>query len=234
MKARPILFSGPMVSAILRGQKTQTRRTVKPQPVELMEDGAHTKYAWRRGLYALRMYPSNSAMLAHCPYGTPGDLLWVRETWSVGKCADGLSPTCLHIGTWIKDNGGCWYAAGGEPAHPISPKGKVRSSLHMPRWASRLTLEVTRVRVERLQDISEADAIGEGMLTVSLPASGPSTERGKPSIGSNPRRRFEHVWSGINGTESWAKNPWVWAVTFDVHETNVECVMAAKRAGAAA
>ena len=183
---RPILFSAPMVRALLAGTKTQTRRIVKPQPT------LTGPLPWT----------------AHCPYGIHGDRLWVRETWAAGACADGLSPSELYAPTWLKDNGGLWYRAD-ETQHPglVSPRGRWRPSIHMPKWASRISLEIVSIRVEHLQDISEEDARAEGTQEPSVAAligGGDVTEQ----------RVFSRLWAKINGAESWESNPWVWALTF--------------------
>lgn len=175
MRERPILFSGPMVRALLDGRKTQTRRVVKPQPVDPF-DGAQ-----------LRTAVSAYALAGPCPYGEPGDRLWVRETWAkAGEQGDRVE-----------------YRA--DTADPKA--GKWRPSIFMPSWASRITLEVESVRVERLQDISEADARAEGVT----PA--PFTKAGRAAHLVHVEA-FESLWGSINGPDSWAANPWVWVVAF--------------------
>ena len=185
MKERPILFSAPMVRAILDGRKTQTRRIVKPQPP------AGCEYATSVGSYALCFADGTSASAAPIcvpptprskdhrlpsPYGAPGDRLWVRETF------------CLRNPEHHPERG-YWYAATDDVDNP-----RWTPSIHMPRRASRLTLEVTGVRVERLQAITEADAIAEGC----------------PG-----RAHFATLWDSINdGEASWVNNPWVWVVEF--------------------
>lgn len=133
-----------------------------------------------------------------CPYGQPGDRLWVREAW---QAIDG-NERALRIMTephpsrgWIE------YAATVPEGHEPPPRW--RPSIHMPRWASRITLEVTGVRVERLQDISEADATAEGVSAI------PDEMRR-----ATPRCDFQALWQSINGPDSWAANPWVWIVEF--------------------
>lgn len=185
MTERPILFSGPMVRAILAGRKTQTRRLVKPQP----EQGI-----WKCGRSCLALGnapPPPDGYERWCPYGLPGDRLWVRECWrelGSGQGADGKIPTYPVPVGYAADRG---YS------------GPWRPSIHMPRWASRLTLEVVGVRVERLHDISEADAQAEGCA--------PMLTHADPSA----REQFESLWDSINGKRAtWASNPWVWVVTF--------------------
>jgi hypothetical protein len=198
-KERPILFSAPMVRAILAGTKTQTRRVFKPERMTWAADGRYQTHSMRSG----RMVETGSGpfhpndWLHYCPYGAPGDRLWVRETWQ-------------HI-----DGGPIYDAAGGvmdshDPEtiyradHP-NRYGRWRPSIHMPRWASRIDLEVTGVRVERLQDISEVDAIAEGAPPVLVP----------PDGGSMPHAEgFRDLWESINGDRSWAENPFVWVIEF--------------------
>lgn len=229
MTERPILFSAPMVRALLAGTKSQTRRIVKPQfapdalPVEMPACdpiggwvvSGHSGIWWCEAA-------ANPDDTRRCPYGKPGDRLWVKETWAVGRCANGLKPAMLHGGTWLKDNGGLWYAAGGDPRHPISPKGKTRPSIFMPRWASRITLEVTGTRVQRLQDISEADAVGEGIRISSQARRSDSCygiyecqlPDGKTHFNDSAYDLYRKLWESINGPGSWAANPYVWVIAF--------------------
>lgn len=195
MADRPILFSAPMVRALLAGTKTQTRRVVKNADV----------------LHLLTLPDFTPADVAHpgnryCPYGVPGDRLWVKETWRMPSAFDGASPA--RAKTMVRSDmapnvfyaaDGAVRAAGAATGNP----GKTRVSIHMPRWASRLTLRITDVRVERLNDISEADALAEGM---TFPEG--------LKWGNNPVEAYARLWDHINGPGSWAANPWVWAVTF--------------------
>lgn len=147
-----------------------------------------------------------------------GDRLYVRENHalvpsSAYRMSEGVQQT---VNPADRDEAAI-YAAGWDRSKP-----RWRPSIHMPRWASRLTLLVTDVRVERLQDISEVDAIDEGALTVDLPTHGAPTERGRPPPGQPPSHRFRHLWNSINGSEAWAANPWVVAVTFSVHARNID------------
>lgn len=231
-KERPIIFSGPMVRAILDGRKTQTRRIMRPQPIEVGdeikfqwatfygESHVHTwdengdgGQNWNVGDYpqedrfaeALKRTPHKNP----CPYGAPGDRLWVRESWAAGACSEGLKPLELYPGFHLRDNGGLWYRAdNAAPPSPITDRGKWRQSIHMPRWASRITLEVTDVRVERLQDISNEDAVAEGARI-------PVGEYGGQATFSD-RKAFCNIWNSIKGPDAWDKNPWVWAISFKV------------------
>ena len=188
MKERPILFSGPMVRAILAGTKTQTRRVVKPQTAILTDATARS--------IGIQPPARENPPVIPCPYGAPGDLLWVRETHAIVpasayRCSreeDG-SPVPHRV----SPDGEEWavYRAGWSRSDPH----RWRPSIHMPRWASRLTLRVTDVRVERLQAISEADARAEGVASVA---------------------EYAALWDAINGAGSWAANPWVWAIGFEV------------------
>lgn len=229
-KERPLLFSGPMVRALLDGRKTQTRRIVKPQPhhgpVGQMVNLGDPDWAIDDGDLSGQW---------RCPYGVPGDRLWVKES--------GLHKRGPLFELFIHDASPDRYWAspdhGGEKLRPqargkrgagIGPaltrdqhKGvgfKARPSIHMPRWASRLTLEITDVRVQRLQDISDRgqpnDCIAEGVFADDFASSaGDWLERGFSSI---EKARFHDLWTSINGADSWAANPWVWAVSFRVLE----------------
>ena len=197
MTERPILFSAEMVRAIFGGNKTMTRRIVKPQPTWVQ---AHTAYIGRKiGIHEVL-----------CPYGRKGDRLWVRETWQ-----------CVHVyidpetgyGDDIKvakeipkEKDSYWrpiYAADQEYEENSWDRGfRWRPSIHMPRWASRLSLEVTDVRIERLQAINADDAIDEGIETETIGSCREAVEA------------FARLWESINGPGSWAENPWVWAVSF--------------------
>lgn len=199
MKERPILFSGPMVLAILEGRKLQTRRVVKPSRAidyEAASRGADAAWA--------------------CPYGQPGDRLWVRETWALEDCGEDGKRV-----VWQADMAAAWLMPGnvlGEIYYLPSDHnpGRWRPSIHMPRWASRLTLEVTDVRVQRLQEISEEDAQEEGITQAPLGS------WGVPDITAgwvHPVEAFRHLWEAINGERkgcAWEDNPWLWCISFKV------------------
>jgi hypothetical protein len=212
MKELPILFSGPMVRAILEGRKSQTRRVVKG----LTPGHEHTGrsltglgYPASMGKWWAEFLHSEpgSPIYVACPYGQPGDRLWVRETWCPAATSgydapsDGRDPSI-------------WYRAtdDGECEGPWSP------SIFMPRWASRIELEVTGVRVERVQEISPLDAIAEGIMEYEPGAFhwepwGPGTEYFR-----GPRDAFLTLWDSINAKRGhgWDVNPWVWVVEFRV------------------
>ena len=195
MRERPIIFSAPMVRAILDGRKTVTRRVVKPQPSsELLADFAEIR--------AMRGSNRTDAQMLSdclsCPYGAPGDHLWLREAW---QALDGNERARRILTEPDPSRGWIEYAATVPKGYEPPPRW--RPSIHMPRWASRITLEVTGVRVERLQDISEADAEAEGVRN-SLHLQG----------GRFARDNFAHLWWTINGDGSWEANPFVWCVSF--------------------
>ena len=175
---RPILFSAPMVRSLLAGTKTQTRRPLR--------DGTW----WTPQHGVIRMASAGLALTGFakvpCPYGKPGDRLWVRES---------------HM-----DLGACFlYRAdhGAETERAlVAPGQRWRPSIHMPRAASRVLLEVTEVRVEPLQAISRGDAMAEGCPFANMAA------------GPDPRDWYRDLWNEINGPGSWYANPWVWAVSF--------------------
>ncbi|WP_312663622.1 hypothetical protein [Pantoea sp. CTOTU49201] len=221
MRERGIIFNTEMVRAVLEGRKTQTRRIMKVQPesnqLGLLRITASTK---RSDIGKYHWAESNAtgnhvrSKLFACPYGAVGDRLWVRETWSEDFAN-------------YYPNDRVWYAADDDRRLDIevvdgvrgifSPESNVHvpfrwhPSILMPRWASRITLEITGVRVERLNSISEADAKAEG-IKASKPWSGLDGCVG--SGGTPAAERFESLWQSIYGVESWQANPWVWVVEF--------------------
>lgn len=219
MKDRPILFSGPMVRALLAGTKTQTRRIVKPQPAPDQQPRTvigSSGFVYVMDNAPLLPYPEVRRVRWDCPYGQPGDRLWVRESFMPIplEAAPGPSQTPWSIA----------YAEGGQ-TELLAPSSynptlynyeRWTPSIHMPRWASRATLEITGVRVERLQDISEADAQAEG--TTPIPDPCDHVRLACADIGcSGPqpyRTGFRALWRDINGPDSWDANPWVWVVEF--------------------
>ncbi len=215
MTERPILFSGPMVQAILAGTKTQTRRVVKPQPT-VAENGCPQWGTYDgRKMYMVPRRAAGGSRVAvadlldgHCPYGAPGDRLWVRETWATVKWFDDTNAAAC----WKNERPpALWFAADTGVYLTSEHRGRWRPSIHMPRWASRITLEVTGVRVERLQDISEADARAEGVLPLEIYT--PRERRGQ----SDYRGAFALLWDHINGKRpgcAWNDSPWVWVIEF--------------------
>ena len=205
MKERPILFSGSMVRAILEGRKLVTRRVVKPQPQMVTDQSIKP---WEGDASALHRLLEQSGK--RCPYGQPGERLWVREAWAIDMLAAHSTVDGYHSMYALQyradDAEREINVAPGEPDPYLalydSQRGDWRPSIHMPRWASRILLEVTAVRVERLQDINRGDAMAEGCPFPNMAA------------GPDPRQWFAELWQEINGAESWGANPWVWVVEF--------------------
>jgi len=208
MKERPILFKGEMVRAVLDGTKTQTRRVVKPQPLhkDVILRYPNSYGNAEAGLPMDVDYPdSDPGEMAgqdewKCPYGVPGDELWVRETFALCRCKS----TCEGI-----------YFRADESQNQGANIDKWRPSIFMPRWASRIQLVVQSVRVERVQEIDEADAKAEGTVSAIEPH-----EDGGGTL--SYRYGFRLLWDSINGKPrkdgtdiSWAANPWVWVVEFE-------------------
>jgi hypothetical protein len=224
MKKRPILFNDEMVRAILDGRKTQTRRVVKSidhDLLDMMSEDAETG-APDSELLELLYGPStddNAKSVAdqwmvrctECPeegvltlgqgFGRVGDRLWVREAWREFNATDECG--CSEAPCACPESGTALYRASHDDG-----ESKWRPSIHMPRWASRITLEITDVRVERLQDISEKDARAEG-----VPGEKEANAAGLDWF-DKPRRAFRFLWQSIIGPESWNENPWVWVIEF--------------------
>lgn len=217
-KERPILFSAPMVRAILDGRKTVTRRAVNPQPVLTEGSG----FSWKGHLFGCgsdNRETTRNFSRHCCPFGKPGDRLWVRETWycdhSEVMRGPYLKPDDLDVSE-ARDDGTLVYAADGlTPYEADQPVWK--PSIHMPRWASRILLEITAVRVERLQDISEEQARAEG-VRLMRDDSGTWVSREGPGKLVTPwptaKEAFSDLWNAINGTDAWDANPWLWVVEF--------------------
>lgn len=215
-KDYPVFFNDEMVRAILLGRKSQTRRVIKLSHERGMNNPVVRGRNGEISSVSCRLAP----ML--CPYGQPGDRLWVRETWALlgnedGCCVDWNDNLCKgdeklaariyrascerlpgDYGLWSIPDDADWKP------HTENQKfeGAWRPSIHMPRWASRLLLEITDVRVERLKCISDADALREGCSTASMKS------------GDNLADVFGRLWSSIYGEESWQANPWVWMIEF--------------------
>ncbi|MBW5868612.1 hypothetical protein H0I69_12470 [Yersinia enterocolitica] len=195
MNEKPILFNSEMVNAILSGRKTQTRRIMKVQP-QVTEQRLRELGAWQDGFNLSQQV--NAAFQAgfidvSCPLGKPGDQLWVRETWN--KHGGLLTYRADH--DWIE-----------EMRKATVCPAKWVPSIHMPRWASRINLLITGVRVERLNDISEQDARAEGVKAWRGPA--------EELVGG--KLAFFELWDSIYGQkegENWQANPWVWVINFE-------------------
>lgn len=197
MKERPILFSGAMVRALLAGTKTQTRRIVKRQP----PSGMAAELIQVEGEQAPRLAHGRLITRDSCPYGQPGDRLWVREAWRSGRLTDRFPPREMTPHQ-------VWYEADGQA--PDACNGKLRPGMFMPRWASRITLELTGVRVERLQSISHEDSWDEGIR----PGADGLYSCPNASFAETPVDAYRQLWEHLNGPKSWAENPWVWVVCF--------------------
>lgn len=211
MKERPILFSAPMVRAILNGTKTQTRRAVKGIdgvftlcPGEVVDQcivavGEKAHRPWPMGEHPDRPHDFHPL---RCPYGQAGDRLWVRETWTVPYLWRGGDKIALEDLRYRADNNLRL------PWHP---------AIHMPRLASRITLEITGVRVERLNEISELDAISEGIEkhpNEKLWRIVPNPRGPMGGYTPIPIHAYRMLWESINGSGSWDANQWVWVVDF--------------------
>ncbi len=211
IQTRPILFSGAMVRALLDGRKTQTRRVVKPQPNagpngEMVDLGG--------GSFGL--LDGDLSGEWWCPYGSAGERLYVKETCIISpKRFDGVRSDCYNVTDKEGDGRICQYLASSPDTDAARDyKLKTTPSIFMPRWASRITLEITSERIERLQDISATDAWAEGVRpdSVALRAGDGSQDVGDPE--GETISAFHGLWSSINGAESWWLNPWVWAIEF--------------------
>ena len=220
MTERPIPFSAEMVRAILKGDKTQTRRVMKPQPAPFVQSTPDRHPTTRTDSYidaycGERKTPENprgmsrdwhwwtadnrlGRLVARCPYGQPGDMLWVREAWRAPSQYDDWPPSRLPPGVdvqYMADASAPWAS-------------RYRSPRFMPRWASRITLRITDVRVERLHDISEEDAKAEGADFVDYKI------ESCPGLGTY-KEGFTRLWRDINGFASLIANPWVWVISFE-------------------
>lgn len=220
MKERPILFGAPMVRAILDGRKTQTRRVVKGEALRWLNDGFTPEF--------VADYQNNL-----CRHGKAGERLWVREAWRIGAWNEDLPAVALDYcdgprKEWVGIPDPCcddgelfnrlWQQStddalaacakydddGNFKWDPGQSPCRWRPSIHMPRWASRITLEITDVRVERLKDISEKDAWAEGCEGFDDDVSG----------GKSGYCEYAELWEAINGKGSWEPNPWVWVIEF--------------------
>jgi hypothetical protein len=222
MKERPILFTPGNYQAILDGSKTQTRRIVKPEPVRVSGG-----VPYRNSTASLHGAPGSA--IYRCPYGQRGDRLWVRETWQVDAPRNG---------TWADTQ---FYGCKGSPLSDIPARYRApehclfraswtgttiiwRPSIFMPKWAARLWLEITDVRVERLQETSEEDCLAEGIVKCTVTK---GRVRGDPDYDMfalepgdhcrwemTPQTVYRKLWESINGDGSWDVNPFVWAISF--------------------
>lgn len=193
MSEHPILFTGAMVRAILRGDKTQTRRVIKPQPRQVSDESPLIQTIGHKLIALQKQY---------CPYGVPGDLLWVREAF------------CYAMTTGYdarEDGGEYWYRATDKGQVDTEDGGWI-PSIFMPKCACRLWLRVKSVRVQRVQDISEEGALAEG---IECHCNTGQSEYDKCSL--TPQEHFANLWDSINGKRGygWEVNPWVWVIEFE-------------------
>jgi hypothetical protein len=215
LKSKPMLFSGDMVRALLDGRKTITRRIIKPQP--------KPRLYWQCNKAGMMVdLTDREIVTSDNPFGSVGDLLYVRETMTLwpGSMYYSADNKVVDIRDWA------WFTNYSRAKCP---------SIHMPRWASRLTLQITDIRVERLQDISEQDALAEGLACLTkdgritwkygLPETdglpGPKAWNWQ-DWEENPVAAFKKLWQSFYGHESWDENQLVWAISFDVHKCNVD------------
>lgn len=247
MKEKPILFNTDMVQAILSGRKTQTRRVLDcthPVVTGFEPNGSHGYWkGTAKSEAVIQQYISTFPFTIKCPFGVVGERLWVRETFTQG-----------YEATLLKDEGddmdavSIIYKADGKELYRECPKEVAENwgdwscdgegdpvfkpSIHMPRWASRLLLEITAIRVERLNDISEQDAQTEGVEAVSVPDNVPveggytkadramwkGYQKNERAYRDTAKDSFLSLWQSVYGAKSWSANPWVWVVEFKVIE----------------
>lgn len=226
MSDRAILFSAPMIAALLAGRKTQTRRVLSlpPAPEHLGEwqvstvggPGVYDGEGRETPEYPCVWHSRTGAVVS--PRFVVGDRLWVREAWRTHKAYDDRKPSEMGGDERV------WPELGRDncDAH-----GRYRYGRFMPRWASRLTLIVTDVRVERLQDCTEADAIAEGIEShIDLNAYDEEAEHFRGAVGLPsriyPAEAYADLWDSINGSGAWEANPWITAISFDVLKSNID------------
>lgn len=243
----PILFSAPMVRALLAGTKTQTRRLLTEARVfatpetkaftlrgddlaRALQNASRFRrldgngWFWESDAFEWQAPALRTGWMAHIGYA-PGDRLWVREAWHAARSLNRTPPRDIPHDADIE------HAATARSYAEIGLKGKLRPGIHMPRWASRLTLPITEVRVQRLQNITEEDALAEGVVPH------PNGGFWVPGVGHpNPdfpylarptaREMYAALWDVINGSGAWLANPWVTATSFDVHRQNIDAMEA--------
>lgn len=231
MKERGMIFNGEMVRAILDGRKTQTRRIIKPQPEATLSGSLSGKWL-SRPLNGL-LLPKIEDIAIHCPFGVVGDRIWVRETFQGPLFDYDLMDSYCKDPTPFEKPEFCVYKADGVPAPEFYNADDElhccwRPSIHMPRWASRIMLKITDVRVERLNSINEHDAIAEGLAEISKDwrtyKYGVPDRDGYPGTDDcgwpwhewecYPISAYSKLWESIYGADSWQANPWVWVIEF--------------------
>lgn len=205
MAERPILFSAPMVRAILAGTKTQTRRIVRGVPSDELVSAFGTEWVYRSDPETLKK--------VRCPYGVAGDRLWVRETWAPAGCT-----RCDELPPEAQSARECTCKTAVYRADDGARAVTWRPSIYMPRWASRIALEVVSVRAERLHAITEDDAHAEGVIALDGSLDEAALCVRAKTLGGcaeDARTWFAELWDRINGDRAaWASNPWVWVVSF--------------------
>ncbi|HCD2907194.1 hypothetical protein N5I54_25740 [Klebsiella quasipneumoniae] len=207
MKERGMIFNGEMVRAILDGRKTQTRRPIKWKQTRFTEIGERedgSKWPWSEDA-------EHACDFWHpCPFGAVGDRIWVRETFCT------VDDTQYGGGKWVDYRATPKFEASHPAGWDCAPNDaealKWRPSIHMPRWASRILLEITDVRVERLNAISQEDAQAEGMELTGWRPTYSDPDSGGEVL--TPYDNFAQLWESIYGEESWKANPWVWVIEF--------------------
>lgn len=240
-KGKPIIMSQPMVMAILENRKTQTRRIIKPQP-EVNEHG-NLRGEWIDKPLAGLLLHKPQDIVIHCPYGKIGDRLWVRETWQFANWTEDGDPYIMYKSDgkvsikrhmpddWADKVSEIFTVLSCPSNYSIDEKAsdrRWRSPFYMPRWASRINLEITNIGVERLQDISEEDAIAEGLKAITK--DGKTIKYGIPDLDGlpgtddtgwswqdwckNPVDAYKKLWESTSGDGSWDLNPYVWVVSF--------------------
>ncbi|OZJ15463.1 morphogenetic protein [Klebsiella pneumoniae] len=200
-----MIFNAEMVRALLSGRKTQTRRIIKPQPEATLSGSLSGKWL-SRPLNGL-LLPKIEDIAIHCPFGVVGDRIWVRETFQGPLFDYDLMDSYCKDPTPFEKPEFCVYKADGVPAPEFYDADDElhccwRPSIHMPRWACRILLEITNMRVERLKSISDGDAIREGCSTADMMS------------GDCVADVFARLWVSIYGSDSWNANPWVWVIEF--------------------
>jgi hypothetical protein len=236
MKQHPILMKGPLVKQSEAGNKTQTRRLKALEEINKNPDRWEFVRLYDGYAKFCEKHNYTKEVYVKCPYGVPDEILWVRETWRKYCHVDNMGYTHFdqQIIEYAADNPPMIYLVDGDGAHMYNKDGSEkyvpwRPSIHMPKSACRLFLQITDIRVERLQDISEEDAKAEGLACLSKDGGitykyGIPDKDGLPGIDNHgwpwqewntkPVEAFKALWGKVNGLDSWQANPWVWVITF--------------------
>lgn len=215
MKERPIQFSEQRVRALLIGQQTQTRRIMKTQafgPGQDHHEGVHAFDVTANHLHGVKM-KLMSDISQHCPYGKPGDILWVRETWRGPIVPEAQMGDFERDPLLFRTPAFCQYRADSAELdhHPEAEQFGWQTAIHMPRWASRINLEITSVRAEKIQDISDDDIMAEGVQTDTHFLNNFFTMN---MNSESPKEAYRKAWQKQYGATSWEVNPWVWVIAF--------------------